>query len=212
MKFNWAFSLVFFELLIKVWYQFPATFCFPFSLSLLLLIIMWFLYCKLRWNRYPLHRYANKGFVFVVGKRKIISGVIFDVESESGIRISLSRQNFEIFEVMCSKSRVFRYFWGYVKGARNFFVFFLKCHHLALLFPFKMSYWTVTSDFFHKDTAISSFDIYPNNLMSIHIDSGAYHSAFENLSWEFVLAGFDGLWIRIYSQKIDIRERNRLIS
>ena len=24
---------------------------------------------------------------------------------------------------------------------------------------------------FHKDTAISSFDIYPNNLMSIHIDS-----------------------------------------
>ena len=33
---------------------------------------------------------------------------------------------------------------------------------------------------------------------------GAYHSAFENLSWKFVLAGFDGLWIRIYSQKIDI--------
>ena len=28
---------------------------------------------------------------------------------------------------------------------------------------------------------------------------GAYHSAFENLSWIFVLAGFDGLWIRIYS-------------
>ena len=25
--------------------------------------------------------------------------------------------------------------------------------------------------FFYKDTAISSFDIYPNNLMSIHIDS-----------------------------------------
>ena len=33
---------------------------------------------------------------------------------------------------------------------------------------------------------------------------GAYHSAFENLSWKFVLAGFDGLWIRIYSEKIDI--------
>ena len=33
---------------------------------------------------------------------------------------------------------------------------------------------------------------------------GAYHSAFENLSWKFVLAGFDGLWIRINSQKIDI--------
>ena len=34
--------------------------------------------------------------------------------------------------------------------------------------------------------------------------TGAYHSAFENLSWKFVLAGFDGLWIRIYCQKIDI--------
>ena len=33
---------------------------------------------------------------------------------------------------------------------------------------------------------------------------GAYHSAFENLSWKFVLAGFDGLWIVIYSQKIEI--------
>ena len=33
---------------------------------------------------------------------------------------------------------------------------------------------------------------------------GAYHFAFENLSWKFVFAGFDGLWIRIYSQKIDI--------
>ena len=57
-----------------------------------------------------LHRSANNGFVFVVGKRKIISGVIFDVESESEIRISLSRQDFEIFEVMCSKNGGFRYF------------------------------------------------------------------------------------------------------
>ena len=40
----------------------------------------------------------------------IISGVIFDVESESEIRISLSRQNFEIFEVMCSKNGVFATF------------------------------------------------------------------------------------------------------
>ena len=37
---------------------------------------------------------------------------------------------------------------------------------------------------------------------------GAYHFAFENLSWKFVLAGFDGLWIRIYSQKIDISISN----
>ena len=34
-------------------------------------------------------------------------------------------------------------------GRKNFFLFFfLKCHNLALLFPFKMSYQTVTSDFF----------------------------------------------------------------
>ena len=37
-------------------------------------------------------------------------GVIFDVESEFGIRISLSRQDFEMFEVMCSKNVGFRYF------------------------------------------------------------------------------------------------------
>ena len=64
-------------------------------------------------------------FAFVVVKRKIISGVIFDVESESEIKISLSRENFEIFEVMCSKNGVLRYFWGNVHGARNFF--FLNC-------------------------------------------------------------------------------------
>ena len=40
----------------------------------------------------------------------VVSGVIFEVESESEIRISLSRQDFQIFEVMCSKNRVFRYF------------------------------------------------------------------------------------------------------
>ena len=61
---------------------------------------------------------------FVVEKLWVVSGVIFDVESESEIRISLSRQDFEIFEVMCSKNGVFRYFWGYVQGARFFLVFF----------------------------------------------------------------------------------------
>ena len=54
------------------------------------------------------------------------------------IRISLSRQDFEIFEVMCSKNGGFRYFWGYEQGARNFFGIFFWCHHLALLFPFKI--------------------------------------------------------------------------
>ena len=47
---------------------------------------------------------------FVVEKLWVVSGVIFDVESESGIRISLSRQDFEIFKVMCSKNGVFRDF------------------------------------------------------------------------------------------------------
>ena len=97
-----------------------------------------------------LHRSANNGFVFLVEKLWVVSGIIFDVESECGIRTSLSRQDFEIFEVMCSKNGIFRYFWGYVQGARNFFGFFLGCHHLALLFPFKISYWTVTSDFFSQ--------------------------------------------------------------
>ena len=47
---------------------------------------------------------------FVVKKLWVVSRVSFDVESESKIRISLSRQDFEIFEVMCSKNGVFRYF------------------------------------------------------------------------------------------------------
>ena len=72
-------------------------------------------------------------FVFVVEKLWVVIGVIFDVESESGIKISLSRQDFEIFEVMCSKNGVFRYFWGYVQGARNFFGFF---SNIWLKFPF----------------------------------------------------------------------------
>ena len=61
------------------------------------------------------HTYAaaanNTGLQgFVVEKLWVVTGVIFDVKSESGIRISLSRQDFEIFEVMCSKNGVFRYF------------------------------------------------------------------------------------------------------
>ena len=46
----------------------------------------------------------------VAEKLWVVSAVIFDMESESGIRIGLSRQHFEIFEVMCSKNGVFRYF------------------------------------------------------------------------------------------------------
>ena len=46
---------------------------------------------------------------FVAEKLWVVSGIIFDVESESEIRISLSRPDFEIFEVMCSKNGGFRY-------------------------------------------------------------------------------------------------------
>ena len=46
---------------------------------------------------------------FVVEKLWVISEAVFDVESEPGIRISLSRQDFEIFEFMFSKNGVFRY-------------------------------------------------------------------------------------------------------
>ena len=119
-----------------------------------------------------IYTFDNTGLQgFVVEKLWVVSEVIFDVKSESRIRISLSCQDFEIIEVMCSKNGGFRYFWGYVQGARNFFGFFLKCHHLALLFSLKMSYWTVTSDFFSQRYGHTNFDIYPNNLMSIHIES-----------------------------------------
>ena len=105
---------------------------------------------------------------FVAEKLWAVSGVIFDVESESDHHVRNLR-----YLRLCARKMGFFANFGVMYGAHEFFFgFFLKCHHLALLFPFKMSYWTVTSDFlFHKDTAISSFDIYPNNLMSIHIDS-----------------------------------------
>ena len=62
-------------------------------------------------NHFICIMYNNTGLQgFVVEKLWVVSGVIFDVESESGIRISLSRQDFEIFEVMCSENGVFRYF------------------------------------------------------------------------------------------------------
>ena len=57
---------------------------------------------------YSVHYTGLQGFV--VEKLWVVSGVIFDVESESGIRISLSRQDFEILEVMCSKIGFFATF------------------------------------------------------------------------------------------------------
>ena len=58
----------------------------------------------------PIFSRNNTGLQgFVVEKLWVVPGVIFDVESESGIGISLSRQDFEIFEVMCWKNGFFRY-------------------------------------------------------------------------------------------------------
>ena len=45
-----------------------------------------------------------------------------------------------LFEVMCSKNGAFATFEVMYRAQEIFLVFFLKCHHLALLFPFKMSY------------------------------------------------------------------------
>ena len=108
--------------------------------------------------------------------------------------------------------------WGYVlekwgfslflrlcTSARIFFSFFDKCHHLSLLFPFKMRYWKVTSDFFAQRYGhIKFWHLSEQPYEHSHWLFGAYHSAFENLSWKFVLVGFNDLWIRIYGQKIDI--------
>ena len=61
---------------------------------------------------------------FVVEKLWVVSGVIFDVESESEIRISLSRQDFEIFEIMCSKTGGFSLLLRLCTGRKKFFCFF----------------------------------------------------------------------------------------
>ena len=108
--------------------------------------------------------------------------------------------------------------WGYVlekwgfslllrlcTGRKKFIGLFLKSHHLALLFPFKMSYWAVTSNFFlQRYGHIKFWHLSEQPYEYLHWLFGACHFAFENLSWKFVLAGFHGLWIRIYSQKIGI--------
>ena len=86
-----------------------------------------------------------------------------------------------------------------------FLVFFLKCYHVALPFSFKMSYWTVTSDFRSQRYGhIKFWHLSEQPYEHSHWLFGAYHFTFENLCSKFVLAGFDGLWIRVYSQKIDI--------
>ena len=75
--------------------------------------------------------------------------------------------------------------WGYVLEKWGFSLLLRLCTGRKIFFWFfsQMSSFSTTLSlqnellksherfFFYKDTAISSFDIYPNNLMSIHIDS-----------------------------------------
>ena len=71
-----------------------------------------------------LHRSANNGFVFVVGKRKIISGVIFDVESESE---SESAYHFRILRYLRLRARKMEFFATFevmYRAQESFLVFF----------------------------------------------------------------------------------------
>ena len=82
----------------------------------------------------------------------------------------LAKWGFSLILRLCTGRKIFFWFFSQMSSFRT--TLFLQNELLNSHERF----------FFHKDTAISNFDIYPNNLMSIHIDSGAYHSAFENLS------------------------------
>ena len=72
------------------------------------MILLYFSFSLGSSTKYNINNRGLQGFV--VKKLWVVSGVVFNVESESGIRISLSGQDFEIFEVMCSKNGGFRYF------------------------------------------------------------------------------------------------------
>ena len=94
-------------------------------------------------------------------------------------------------------------------GRKNFFWFFSQMSS----FSFQNEHLNSHERFFSQRYGhIKFWHLFEQPYEHSHWLFGAYHSAFENSSWKFVLAGFDGLWIRFYSQKIDIRERNRLIS
>ena len=112
------------------------------------------------------------------------------------MRVSQSRQDFEIFQVICSKNGIFRYFWGNVQGVRNFFSQMLSFNTtLSLQNELLISHERFFSQIYGH---IKFLHLSEQPYKHSHWLFGAYHSAFENLSWKFVLAGIDGLWIRIY--------------
>jgi len=90
---------------------------------------------------------CKKGVLIVVEQLRVIFEVIFCAESKSELRVGLSRQDFEIFEVMYTKNGFFGYFWNYARDAEYFFAVFYLFHHLVLSLPFKMRSRMVLYDF-----------------------------------------------------------------
>ena len=120
--------------------------------------------------------------------------------------------------------------WGYVlekwgfslllrlcTGRKKFFWFFSQMSQMSSFsttpFPSKWAIKQSRAIFSHKDTAISRFDIYQNNLISIPIDS----LTFPFLRWRIEIykinrfrslktltRGFRHCWLRKWGRKIDI--------
>ena len=106
---------------------------------------------------------------------------------------------------MCSKNGVFRYFWGYVQDARIFFGFFSQMPSFStILFLQNELLNSHERFFFTKIRPYQVLTFIRTTLCTFTLTIWCIQFAFEKLFWKFVLAGFDGLWIRIYSQKIDI--------
>ena len=80
-------------------------------------------------------------------------------------------------------------------GRKKFFWYFIKCHHLALLFPFKMSYWTITSDFYSQRYGHIKFD----SKWRIEIYEIKRFCSLKTLT-----RGFRSCWLRKWGRKIDI--------
>ena len=105
---------------------------------------------------------------FVVKKLQVVSGVILtsNPESESAYRVRILRY----LRLCARKMGFFATFEVMYMAQEIFLVLFLNVIIEHYSFPSKCAIKQSRAIFSHKDTAISGFDIYPNNLMSIHID------------------------------------------
>ena len=107
--------------------------------------------------------------------------------------------------------------WGYVlkewgfslllrlcTGCKKFFLFFSQMSSFSTTLSFKNELLNSHKRFFPQRYGhIKFWHLSEQPYEHSHWLFGAYHSAF-NLSWKFAIVGFDRLWIRIYSHKIDI--------